>query len=121
MGSENLRFNETLFIDVVYIDNRPVLHLVDSATHFIAARFLADMTVKTVWCTIFECWASIYTGLPNRIRVDAGSNFGESFVNAILRDLAKKTSTRFEMAGDSSIPCHFVGFRLQRGKTVLSS
>ena len=57
MGSENLRFNETLFIDVVYIDNRPVLHLVDSATHFWAARFLADMKVKTFWCTIVVCWA----------------------------------------------------------------
>ena len=36
--------------------------------------------------------------------------------NANFRDLAKKTSTRFEMAEDSSLPCQFVGFRLQRGK-----
>ena len=36
--------------------------------------------------------------------------------NAKFRDLAKKISKRFKMAEDSSIPCHFVGFRLQRGK-----
>ena len=70
LGSENLRFNETVFIDVMYIENRPVLHIVDSATHFSAACFLPDMSVKIVWSTIVECWASIYTRLPNRIRVE---------------------------------------------------
>ena len=38
--------------------------------------------------------ASIYTGFPNRIRVDAGSNFGESFIN-----LAKASNVELDPSG----------------------
>ena len=106
LGSENLCFNETVFIDVMYIENRPVLHNVDSATHFSASRFLPDMSVKTVCSTIVECWASIYTGLPNRIRVDAGSNFGESFIS-----LAKASSVDVDPSGIETHSSLFIGER----------
>ena len=78
---KNLRFNERILLDILYIEGRPVLQIVDEATKFSAARFLPDVSTKTIWKTILECWATIYTGLPNRILADQGSSFGRLFVS----------------------------------------
>ncbi len=40
LGQEIVRFNAEAYIDIIYLDSRPVLHIVDSATRFSAARFL---------------------------------------------------------------------------------
>ena len=65
----------------MYLDGKPVLHLVDAETHFSAARFFPDVSTGTVWSAIVECWSSVYTGLPNKIRVDQGTAFGASFIS----------------------------------------
>lgn len=80
-GAQDSRFNERLFIDIMYIGNDPVLHVVNEGTRFGAARFLRDVSTKTIWTTLLECWATIYTGLPNRIIVDQGSQFGDLFIS----------------------------------------
>ena len=80
-GAENVKFNERIYMDIMYIDGKPVLHIVDEGTHFSAAAFLPDVSTKTIWTTILECWAAIYTGLPHKILVDQGSQFGELFVS----------------------------------------
>ena len=79
LGAEELRFNEEIYMDIMYIENNPVLHFVDAATNFSAARYPADVSTKTVWATFADCWALLYTGMPNRIRVDRGSCFGDQF------------------------------------------
>ena len=43
-GHENVRFNAFAYIDIMYLDGRPVLHIVDEATRFSAARFLPKTT-----------------------------------------------------------------------------
>jgi hypothetical protein len=40
-------FNYSIIIDVMYLDGKPVLQVVDSATAFEAARFLKDMSART--------------------------------------------------------------------------
>ena len=37
---ENVRFNARAYIDIMYLDSNPVLHIVDEAMRFSAARFL---------------------------------------------------------------------------------
>ena len=44
---DNLDFNHTVFVDIFYIDGKPVLHVVDEATGFTVARFLKDISIKT--------------------------------------------------------------------------
>ena len=78
-GAENARFNERVLLDIVTIDGKPVLHNVDEGTRFSAARFVPDVSTNTIWSTILDCWAMIYTGLPNRMLVDKGTNFGGAF------------------------------------------
>ncbi|KAI1668236.1 Integrase core domain protein [Pyrenophora tritici-repentis] len=36
----------------MYIDSKPVLHAVDEATAFQAARFLIDIKASTTWDTL---------------------------------------------------------------------
>jgi hypothetical protein len=40
-------FNYSIIIDVMYLNKRPILQVVDSATAFQAARFLKDMSACT--------------------------------------------------------------------------
>jgi hypothetical protein len=41
------KFNYSIIIDVIYLDGKPVLQVVDSAIAFKAARFLKDMSACT--------------------------------------------------------------------------
>jgi hypothetical protein len=45
----NLEFNTEIIVDVMYLESKPVLYVVDSAIVFQAARFLRNMSTKTVW------------------------------------------------------------------------
>lgn len=73
MGLEDIRFNARAYMDIMYIDGRPVLHIVDEATRFSAARSLTKISTENVWESILLRWSSVYTGLPQNIMVDEGS------------------------------------------------
>ena len=79
MGHENVRFNARAYIDIMYLDGKPVLHIVDEATRFSAARFLTRVSTDSVWEALIMCWSSVYTGLPHNIMVDEGSQFRKLF------------------------------------------
>lgn len=68
-------FNYEIFVNIFYLNGQPVLHVVDSATSFHAARFLPSMTAKDVWEVLRMCWLDTYLGPPDIITTDAGSNF----------------------------------------------
>jgi len=68
-------FNFQIDVDIFYLDSKPVLQVVDSATAFQAARFLKDMSAKTAWDTLRMCWIDAYLGPPDYIAHDAGKNF----------------------------------------------
>lgn len=55
--------------------NKPVLHVVDTATAFNAARFLEDISAKQTWGALRMCWIDVYQGPPDWIVTDAGTNF----------------------------------------------
>jgi len=43
----NLDFNYIVFINIFYINGKPVLYVINKAIGFTAARFLKDISVKT--------------------------------------------------------------------------
>jgi hypothetical protein len=43
---DDYNFNFEVIIDIMYLDGKPVLQVVDAATSFQAARFLKDMSAK---------------------------------------------------------------------------
>ena len=72
---DDVSFNYNIVVDVLYIENRPTLHIVDEATRFQAGRFLKDISAKHTWETLRTCWIDTYLGPPDLITHDAGKNF----------------------------------------------
>lgn len=80
---DDVDFNFKVIVDVMYINQKPVLHAVDEATAFQAARFLPNMQANTTWDTLRAMWIDMYVGPPDVIATDAGKNFiSEEFVNS---------------------------------------
>lgn len=75
VGTEELRFNHIVAVDVMYINRRPILHVVDEATHYSSARFLPNASAKEIWRALRRCWIEIYLGAPDFLRIDQGSSF----------------------------------------------
>ena len=75
LGNEDSRLNHCLAVDIMYIQKRPILHLVDEATHFQAACFMKNVSSKETWKAIMRCWCYVYMGPPDHLRIDQGSNF----------------------------------------------
>ena len=72
---EDVQFNYSIIVDVMYIEGDPVLHIVDEGTRFQAARWLANISAKHTWETLRLCWIDTYIGPPDFIVHDAGKNF----------------------------------------------
>lgn len=75
IGANDLRFNHEVQIDTMFLHNRPVLHMVDTATHFCAASFLRSQSSSEIWRTILSQWSHVYAGPPDYLKVDQGSNY----------------------------------------------
>ena len=46
---DNLDFNHIVFINIFYINGKPVLYIVNKAIGFTTTRFLKDISIKTTW------------------------------------------------------------------------
>jgi hypothetical protein len=68
-------FNFSIFVDVMYIDGNPILHIIDEATRFQATKWLRDLSAKHTWETLRYCWMDTYLGPPDLVTHDAGKNF----------------------------------------------
>ena len=75
LRDNDICFNHTIIIDIMYIDGSPVLHVVDEATRFQAARWLNNISAQTTWDALRNCWIDVYVGPPDLIVHDAGTNF----------------------------------------------
>ena len=72
---EDGNFNYSIFVDIMYINGDPILHVVNEATKFQAARWLNNMSAKHTWDTLQLCWTDVYIGSSDFITHDAGTNF----------------------------------------------
>ena len=59
----------------MYINGKPVIHVVDEATHYQAALFLRRVNAEETWKAILKCWFWVYLGPPDHLPVDQSSNF----------------------------------------------
>lgn len=70
IDAEHLRFYECILLYIMYINGDPVLHIVDEAKRFGAARLLQSVSTEAVLTSLLECCAAVYTGLQHRKRTD---------------------------------------------------
>ena len=68
-------FNRTLCLDLMYLENKPVLHVVDKDTEFSAAAFLGKETADATWNTFMNILVCVYIGFPDAMATDQGPQF----------------------------------------------
>jgi hypothetical protein len=69
----DITFNREVALDIMYLNGRPALHIVDMDTHFHAASFLRSVSTDDVWDAIIRNWANTYAGFPESMLTDQGS------------------------------------------------
>ncbi|EAQ91892.1 hypothetical protein CHGG_00127 [Chaetomium globosum CBS 148.51] len=86
---DDCEFNYEVIMDIFYVEgNKPVLHLVDAATAFNAARFLPDVSTKYVWEALRLCWIDVYQGPPDYVVTDAGKQFASTEFRQNAKEMA---------------------------------
>ncbi|KAJ6050709.1 uncharacterized protein N7446_010818 [Penicillium canescens] len=91
---DDYEFNYSVIVDILYIEGKPVLQVVDAATSFSAARFLRDMSARNAWDTLRACWIDTYQGPPDYVVHDAGKNF----TSTEFKQLASSMSIKIKEA-----------------------
>ena len=95
---DDVKFNSVVSMDLMYLDRHPVLHVIDLQTNFSSAVFLANSSVETVWNAFLLCWTTIYTGYPEKIKVDQGS----VFTSEVFKQLSKNVGLSIDLSGVES-------------------
>jgi hypothetical protein len=69
----DVKFNESVYIDVFHIDGHPVLSAVYAGTRYTAAGFMVSKSTADLWDTLQRIWILPLAGCPLNIRLDSAS------------------------------------------------
>ncbi len=70
-----INFNYSIIVDVMYIENHLILHVVDDVTRFQIVKWLQNISAKHIWEMLRLCWIDVYLNLFDHILIDADKNF----------------------------------------------
>jgi hypothetical protein len=71
----DVNFNCSVIVDVMYIENHLILHVIDEIIRFQAAKWLQNISAKHIWEMLRLCWIDVYLSLFDHILTDADKNF----------------------------------------------
>lgn len=69
----------------MFLDGKPVLHMVDESTHYTAAAFLKNQAAAKIWRMIERQWTLVYLGPPDFLAIDQGSSY-MSYISREMRE-----------------------------------
>ncbi len=72
---DEINFNYSIIVDVMYIENHFILHVVDDVTRFQVAKWLQSINAKHMRDMLRLCWIDVYLSLSDHILTDADKNF----------------------------------------------
>ena len=78
------RFNELIAMDIKFIEDKMVLHLIDLCTRFSVGTVIKSKDAKTIIEAIFKYWIQLF-GAPEKILSDNG----KEFANELLREVCE--------------------------------
>lgn len=116
IGKENIFIYTELAMDVLWLANKPVIHIVDIKTGFHNAVFIEDKTATNLWNDFVNCWDISTTDFPKTIRLDrvtiATSNEfrGNAHYLGIHCLTVQKHKIRFDRTNDTTI--HYAVFSI---------
>lgn len=71
LPSDDIVFNRTVLLDIMYLDGKPLLHGKDKNTRFCAAEFLSSGGfTEDVWRASVRCWVIPYVGYSDSMHTD---------------------------------------------------
>jgi hypothetical protein len=68
-------FNFNILVNILYIDSKLVLHLVNETTRFQVDRWLKDISTRHVWDQFRTCWIDTYLRSSDVIITDSDKQF----------------------------------------------
>jgi hypothetical protein len=71
----DVNFNYSVIVDVLYIENHFILHVIDEIIRFQAAKWLQNISAKHIWNMLRLCWIDVYLSIFDHILTDADKNF----------------------------------------------
>ena len=92
---DSIMLNSEILIDIMWIQEKHVLHVVDRATNFQAARFIPDDSTMTIRRTCMQMWVLVYLGPPDSLRPDQGTQL----VSPKLQDMAAEARISYRSVG----------------------
>lgn len=88
-------FNHEIAVDLLWLDSKPVFHIVDTHTLFQNAAFVKYKTSECIWQTFLDCWATVYLGYPENIRLDHETSFN----SVKFRQLCNNHGVNMQLSG----------------------
>ena len=88
---DDVEFNHTVIVDIMYINGSPILHIVDEQTRFQTGKWLENISAKHTWDVLRMCWIDTYLGPPDLIVHDAGKNFVSKEFNQLAHTMGITT------------------------------
>lgn len=73
-------FNYWIYIDIIYIEKRNCMNIVDSATWHQVAQSLQKESLGAIWNARCHSWLDAYLGLHDVITHDAGDNMSSRYL-----------------------------------------
>ena len=67
---EKFIFSEEVAIDLMWLEGKAILHVVDCRTHFNSASQFKGHSVEDLWEAYIERWSSLYAEYSRKLRVD---------------------------------------------------
>jgi hypothetical protein len=71
----DVNFNYLIIVDVMYIENHFILHVIDDVIRFQAAKWLQNISAKHIWNMLRLCWIDVYLSSSDHILIDVDKNF----------------------------------------------
>ena len=85
-------FNESVAMDLKFVDSKPILHLIDHSTRYSAASVIKSKHRDVVISRIFDMWI-MYFGAPQQILSDLGGEFTSDDFRAMGEQLNTTVKT----------------------------
>lgn len=75
VGTDDIAFNHHVQFYTMLIGGKPILHMVDIATHFFPAGFFWNQSTPEVWKGFQRLFNLVYMGPPDHLTVDQVPNY----------------------------------------------
>lgn len=83
---------------LVWLDKKPVIHVIDEHTRFRNACFVKSKEATDIWNAFVGCWVSTYVGFPSKIKSDLES----AVTSDAFRQISSTHGITLELSGVSA-------------------